>query len=56
MFDLLLSWKGDSKEFMEYAEKKIKEYTDEANKIQSIDKKDNEGNSTNQGARAEGVR
>ena len=56
MFDLLLSYNGDSKEFMDYAEKKIEEYTNEASKIQNINKKDNEGSSPNQGGGTEGVR
>ena len=56
MFDLLLSYNGDSKEFMDYAEKKIEEYTNEASKIQNINKEDNEGSSTNEGGGAEGVR
>ena len=56
MFDLLLSYNGDSKEFMDYAEKKIEEYTNEASKIQNIDKEDNEGSGPNEGGGTEGVR
>ena len=56
MFDLLLSYNGDSKEFMEYAEKKIEEYTNEASKVQNINKENNERSNADKGAGTEGVR
>tara|TARA_R100000656_G_scaffold61319_1_gene47357 strand:+ start:82 stop:372 length:291 start_codon:yes stop_codon:yes gene_type:complete len=56
LFDMLLSFKGINKEFVEFVETKLKENADEINKVQKIDKKDNEGSDSNKGARAEGIR
>ena len=53
---MLLSFKGINKEFVEFVETKLQENADEINKVQEIDKKDNEGSNSNKGARAEGIR
>ena len=56
LFDLLLTYKGDNENFVEFVKSKIEGDKNETDKIQDTDKKDNEGSNSNKGARAEGIR
>ena len=56
LFDMLLTYKGDNKKFVEFVKSKIEGGKDEPKKVQDTDKKDNEGSSPDKGAGTERVR
>ena len=56
LFDLLLTYKGENENFVEFVKSKIEGDKNEADKIQDTDKKDNEGSSPDKGTGPERVR
>jgi len=56
LFDLLLTYKGDNQDFIEFVKSKVGGDENETNEVQDTDKKDNEGSSANKGAGTERVR